>query len=139
MNDETYRGVMEENKREDLVFATAEKVDLLAESLLRGKKRGPKEREEVPVDKKRAPKSYVWQRMDPPYRVGLHGFTYGNIPYYHERVDPKMYLPLAFDLVTVILEAGREVPGWHDGVRWEGPRLQGRKVEWWKRDLYAYL
>lgn len=124
------------NKRDDLVFATVEKVDLVAESVLRGKKRGPKPRDDRPISPKR---EYVWQKMDPPYRVGIHGFMYSNIPYCHERVNPAMYLPLAFDLVTVILAAGREVPGWHDGVRWEGPRLNGRKVEWWKRNLYAYI
>lgn len=119
---------------ERMVFSNLEKVDRVAERVLRGEKRGPKLQDGI-----RKKKIYrTWLNQPPPYRVGVDGFTYSNIPRTFDKIDPKMYLPEAYDLVKLVLECQRVIPGWHDGSNWVSHRLKGRVVVWWKRDLYAY-
>ena len=98
----------------------------------KGKKRGPKpkgkRKTKIPVKR--------WKSLSPPHTVGRMEFSYSDIPYCEQFVNPAKYLPLIGDLVVLILEGGREVKGWWNGSFWQSWKLRGRKVVGWKRELY---
>lgn len=74
-----------------------------------------------------------WREKLPPYQIGIDGFTWGDLKKdYNGWTDPKLYLPLNYDLVLLDIER-KKVHGWWNGIEWEGLRLLADdKVLFWK-------
>ncbi len=74
-----------------------------------------------------------WKNLQPPYQIGKNDFTPKDLKKdYDGWVDPKIYLPISYDLVRMKMEH-KTVNGWWNGLIWEGFRLSDDEVVvYWK-------
>lgn len=83
--------------------------------------------------KYRVKKQPDWKKKQPPYQIGVDGFTWYDLKKsYTGWTDPKMFLPLIYDLV--LMQTPRKtIKGWWNGIEWEGLRLLPQdNVSSWK-------
>ncbi len=76
----------------------------------------------------------LWKNEKPPYTVGYHGFDNNDVKKdYDGWVNPEICFPQIYELVH-LKTSEKTKPGWWDGIKWEGYRLNSReKVLCWKK------